>query len=248
MDKILDVIKCAICKNVMNSPVILPCGHSICKRHADEITDVDGLITCNKCGRDYSKQAFPPNEGLANIIETQIANMDLGPKHKTAKDACDKLDMVIGQIEQLLKDPYYFSHEEINELQRQAQLKREELKNQIDNEFDKIYNKLEEFKTRCKTHFSTNEYKIEADKISEEVRNARSKLNEWIGVLNEVKMTNEPIWTRIKDDSDKSIVSLETKIGQFKQNELLLRKFNESQIQVAWLQNINIDSVFNYLK
>jgi ElaB/YqjD/DUF883 family membrane-anchored ribosome-binding protein len=248
MDKILDAIKCAICKNVMNLPVILPCGHSICKRHADEITDVDGLITCYKCGRDYPKQAFPPNEGLANIIETQIANMDLGPKHKTAKDACDKLDTVIDEIEQLLKDPYYFSHEEINELQRQAQLKREELKIQIDNEFDKFDNKLEEYKTSCKSFLSTNEYKIKAKNISEEVRNARSKLNEWIGFLNEVKMTNEPIWTRIKDDSDKSIDSLETKMGEFKKNELLLRKFNESQNQVARLQNINIDLAFNYLE
>jgi hypothetical protein len=223
MDKIKKAIECAICKNVMNSPVLWPCGHSICKRHTDEIIDIDELITCNKCGRDHPKQDFLPNENLAIIIEAQIANLlDLGPKHKTAKDTCDKLDSVIGQIEQLLNCPYYFTHAEINELQRQAQLKREELKIRIDKEFDKFYNKLEEYKASCQSHLSTNEYKIEAKKISDEVRNDRAKLNEWFSVLNEIKMTNEPIWIRIKNESDNSVESLETKMEEFKKNELLL--------------------------
>ena len=99
-----------------------------------------------------------------------------------------------------------------NRIAKPGAIEREELKKQIDNEFDKFYNKFEEYKTRCKTHLSTNEYKIEAEKISDEVRSAREKLNEWVAVLNEVKISNQyiskdPVWIRIKDDNDNLIDS-----------------------------------------
>lgn len=246
MDKIKDALKCSICKNVLNTPVLLPCEHLICKKHLDdEIIVTEGRILCNECGQDHLKQEFPAIPALTKIIEAQIANMDLGPLHKTAKDSCDKLETVIKQCDQLLKDPEYFTHEEINELQRQLQLKCEELKKQIDDEFGKFYTKLEDYKLRCKNQLVTNEYKFRAEKIEEDVKPVRNELIEWKQVLNELKISNEPKWVAIKAESDKSIGELEAKIRHFK-HELLLKKFAESKTEVEWLKNIKINSAFEY--
>lgn len=245
MYSIFDALKCVICRNILKSPVILPCGHSVCKNHAIN-NETDELISCNKCGRDHKKQDFLPNEDLANIIEIQISNSDWCPHHNIAKESCAKLETTINQIEQLLNDPHYFSYEKINKLQRQVELKREELKKQIDNEFDKVYTKLDEYKQSCKSHLETNEYKIEAEKISSEVKNARNKLKEWVEFLNEVKMSYEPKWGVIKTESEKSIGDLEITANNFKQKELLLQKFEENKFKTFLLQNINI--TFDYLR
>jgi hypothetical protein len=191
MDAILNAIKCAICKQVLDSPVLLPCSHSICKKHTD--TDINGgLILCHECDREHPKQEFPSNYALATIIASKIDKLDLGKDHKTAKESCEKLETVIKQFEQLLNDPNNFTHEEIDELERKLQLKREELKKQIDDEFDKIYDKLEEHKQKCKKHLTTNEYMVQSNKISEETEKVRVELREWLRVLNEVNMSNEP--------------------------------------------------------
>jgi hypothetical protein len=233
MDQLLlNAIKCCICKNTLNSPVILPCSHSVCKKHTTEVA-----IKCNQCGQEHQKQEFFPNQALEGLI--QLANKD----SKTGKILCEQLEAVIKQIEQLLSDPANFTYEEINELERELDLKRELLKKQIDDEFAKFHQKLEEYKQNCKNHLTTNEYKIEAEKIGEEVKKARNELKEWTGVLNEAK-SNEPKW--IKDECKKSIAVLENNVNDFKRELLLKNYFNCSKIEVDWLKNINTDSAFSF--
>lgn len=129
MEKILKAIKCSICRNILVSPLLLPCHHSVCQRHVDEA--INELITCNECGSDHQKRPnfpFPINMALAQIIEAQIAALDLGETHTDAKRTCEKLETVIKECEQLLNDPDNFTYKEINELERQLHLRREELK------------------------------------------------------------------------------------------------------------------------
>lgn len=243
MDKIKDAIKCSNCRNILSSPVILPCSHSICRRHVEEVNS--DVITCYKCEKDHRKQEYTLNQALMQIIEAQIEALDFGEVHKNAKKSCDQLELVIKEIEQLLNDPNNFTHEEINELQRQLELKREEMKKRIDDEFDKFYAKLQDYKNECTQNLASNKYSILSGKISLGLKETREKLNEWLRVLDELKVSNEPKWKNIIAESEKFKGNLEAELNRFKQN-LLLEKFENSKSEVAFIQkNINIETLFS---
>lgn len=209
-------IKCAKCQNLIS----LPCDQN------DEDLDLEGLKYCNKC-------IEPSN--IVKIIECQIANTNLNLQQTSTKDSCEKLETLIKQIEQFLKDPDYFIHEEINELQRQLQFKRDKLKKQIDDEFEKAFKQLEDYKESSSDE--TNNYKTE--KITAEVKHVRNKLTEWVEFINEMS-SNESKLIEIETESDKSIDHLE--------HEMDILKQKMSIFQVSLLKNINIDSAFDYLR
>ena len=51
MDKVKKAIKCVNCLEVLKSPVLLPCSHSICDKH---VTDSDKeTIKCGLCKVDH---------------------------------------------------------------------------------------------------------------------------------------------------------------------------------------------------
>lgn len=72
MEFILNIIKCPICEFTFKSPIILPCGHSICKWHADD--NDDKSIKCMKCFEEHSipSNGFPQNETLIDLIDAEI--------------------------------------------------------------------------------------------------------------------------------------------------------------------------------
>ena len=51
MDRIRNAIKCAICREILESPVFLPCSDPICTKHASNQTN--GVIRCEKCGVEH---------------------------------------------------------------------------------------------------------------------------------------------------------------------------------------------------
>ena len=116
MDRIRNAIKCAICRDVLESPVILPCNDPICKRHVSNQTN--DLIQCEKCGVKHliPKNGFQPLPFLEEIIKSEIAYLDLGSVHKEAKKSCESFEEYLREFESILKDPYVYTHEIISEL------------------------------------------------------------------------------------------------------------------------------------
>ena len=119
MDRILNIIKCVNCESTLSSPVLLPCGHSVCKKHASN----ESSIRCGKCGQDHSvpPNCFHENEAIAVLIETDIV---FGETYHKAKQDCTHLGNLHDKIENLLKDPNFFIYEKINDLKNEVQIKR----------------------------------------------------------------------------------------------------------------------------
>lgn len=58
-------IKCLICKNKLNEPVFLPCGHTVCKKHT-----VNSSVSCTLCLKTF----VSPDEGFISnkLAETLL--------------------------------------------------------------------------------------------------------------------------------------------------------------------------------
>ena len=184
MDRILKAIKCAICREILESPVILPCNDTICKKHVSNQTN--NLIRCEKCGVEHQipTNGFPPIPFLEEIINSEIGQLDFGSVHKEAKKSCKSVENALKEFKVLLKDPYLFTNEKISELKNSVQLKGEELKLLIDEEMKKLIDKLEEYDKKSREYLSSNQLNIETKRLENELKVAQSNLDSWLTSLN----------------------------------------------------------------
>lgn len=192
MDKILKALKCANCNQILSSPVILPCHHSICKRHVmtEQSETPTTTIRCCKCGEDHripeKSGEFPVSEALAEILAANVDKLDFGTVHKEAKKSCQLLEDLLTEIKPLTKDPYNFIHESIENLRNIVQLKEEEIKLRIDQEVKFIFAELDDFEKECKSNVYCSSYQIESQKFESQMEKAQSELNSLIESLNEL--------------------------------------------------------------
>ena len=185
MDNVSNAIKCANCELTLSSPVLLPCGHSVCKKHSDN--DVNSSIRCGNCGEDHliPPKSFPENKALSMLIEAKIEKLDFGEFYLSAKSSCRHLNDLHFEIEALLKDPSFFIHQQVSDLKNKIQTKSEELKLQIDNETDRLIEKLTRYEADCKEYSTSNEYIDNAKSLDMPLKESDSKLKHWNESLNE---------------------------------------------------------------
>jgi hypothetical protein len=232
MDKISDAIKCVNCRNVLDLPVILPCGCSICKKHTIELKGP--TILCCSCEIDHplpQNGRFLPNKGLAKIVEAEISALDFGKEHTEAKQSCTRLDEILTDIENVLKDPYNFTYEAIEYLKNEAQLKVEVMKLKLDNDLARLLDKLDKFPTNCKMNLKSNNYRVKSDEFKRKKEAARCELNKWLVTLNALKL-NEPEWKNIKCQSEKAIERFKAELARFNNESLLQKRFDEYRVEI----------------
>lgn len=245
MESIQKAIKCSACNKVLETPVFLPCSHSICKKHVIEKNRGDKL-RCAKCGFDHEIPAngFPVIEALCEIIEAKIGTIDLGSTYKEATESCAKFNGYVEEMENLVNNPTSYTYDEISQLKSRVHLKSEQLKLKIDKETEKLLNKLKEYQTRCDDSLTTDSYlngkRKRYNELNKETYSA--SLASWKSELNELKF-DERKWKKITKECKKSIEVLEEGIKAFKK-DLLLGYFTDYSKDVNFFEQISIDDLF----
>ena len=247
MDKILKAIKCSECNKILETPVLLPCHHSICQKHVIETKKIESDLLCSKCDVDHEipSNGFPLNEALCDIIEAQISSIDFGSVHKEATESCAKLSRFIKDMTNLLNNPGAYSYEEICQLKNLVNLKSEQLKLKIDEETEKMINNLNEYQNLCNI-LLTNDLNLMLKRkylFTKEL--CSSNLTAWNNELNSLKF-DESKWKKITFECNKSIEVLDETLKKFK-DELLLGEFKKYSNQVVFFQQISIDGLFEGL-
>jgi hypothetical protein len=263
---ILDAIKCVNCQKLVETPVILPCTHSICEKHSnikpnDNNDDEDEnlknqTIFCNACGVEHSipLKGFTHNAALAQIVNARIDKIDLGEEHTSAKRMCEKLDDLITKCQQIVRDPTNFTYEAIYFLKNEALIKGETMKllltttrsiADVDAKIDRIMVLLDEFKEECKKSVHTRAFEVMWEDFGAEVEKARGDLGKWMAILNTVKLDSVREWTRIQRESKKMVGVLEYRFGVFKYKLLLEKRFAQIRGQVELeFGKVELDSAF----
>lgn len=235
MDKIKDAIKCVNCFSIINSPVIFPCGHSICKHHAQSRSN--NMIRCEKCGKDHSipSDGFPNNESLASIIDTQVYDINLGEAYEQAKSDCLPLESLINQVNLFLADPSYQTREEIDEMRNRIFIKREELKQEIDNETEKLIDKLNQYVKRLSAQLDETEFKKCSSKLDSISREANIKLGQFKKQLDLFSLDVKK-WESITDQVANEKKKLSDQLKSVRQL-LIMSDFDDIQSESRSFQN-----------
>ena len=168
----IEKLKCKVCIKFYLNPVTLPCKCIICSHHIKEQTkNINEKYKCDLCEMKHEipKHGFPAN---IEIIDMLKLNLHVDDKTKLANELIDQLDKVIKDLK-LMNDPENFIFDYISETKNKLDLRRERLKSKIDEIFDGMIKKVNEYDKECKqkcpklkTKNTSDKYLDELDKLS----------------------------------------------------------------------------------
>lgn len=238
MDKISNAIKCASCCSMLISPVLLPCGHSICKIHAQK-----SPIRCVKCGKEHitPRDGFPDNISLIEILDAHVHQINLGKVHEKAKQETKCLELLVNEVNDILKEPAHQSFENIKDLRKQILLRQDDFKLKIDRETEKLLNKLDNCKLNYKNYISGPVNEQITRNLVAAKNSVKQALEKFKNRLNQIIVDDE-VWQGICVEIESEQTKLANNLKMFNKS---LTPAGFEELKQSFSKNIDID--FNYL-
>lgn len=240
MEKIISSLKCVNCKQVLSTPVVLPCSHLICKSHTET---TDQLITCLECGATHTTKEYMHVKAVEDMINAQLASFDFGQNHSAALKSLKKLTKMLEKNESISRDFQSFLVETIAELKNKVYVEREEIKLLVDQRTDEIITSIEEFQRRCLTNLNSMSLVLKLGEFEKESGTAKVKCHEWSNELNQLRIDEEK-WKKIHQECEMSAKNLREKLDEIV-NDAFLGELDSHRKTCEFFNHINI---FNTLK
>jgi hypothetical protein len=227
MECLQESIKCKLCYQLLEKPVLLPCGNVICQKHQHESQENQSGIYCTVCDLNHE---IPPNGGfvriipLENLINQNIDHIDFGEEYQLAYEKLNSFSDLLKRFEQLKNDPEYVISAKISELKAEIDLRREELKNQIDEEALAFIKKLDDYEVECKENIPS--IKLEIEK-SDKLKEWKEDLDRWQQQMRTFKKDNE-MWKKIYDEANRKYHQIDSHVLNL-DYDIFLERFFEYQ-------------------
>lgn len=204
------VITCFDCKDILQKPVLLPCGKSVCQKHVQ-----NDIYPCTSCGENHQSEYVFPNEALEMLLQANFEKLNLGAEHTEASNCCIKLEELADQIESIQKDPSNYIHETISTMRTQVDIIREELKLAVDQKALQIIQDLNQYESECLSSLNTDQVKSTIEEIGQSLTNVKKDLARWTQRLNDFN-SNANEWRLVKQNSLKVTSQLREKSSNLK--------------------------------
>lgn len=261
MEKILLAAKCLLCDQILKTPVLLPCGISVCQSHitehqnaSSEDTDGDDQFPCPSCTTSHR---IPPDTGfIVNHTCEILIDTYFGEKHERAVNACHQLVTLIDEFDTLQGDvaENAFIEKSIGELRQSVLTRAELLKNEIDERASEIVRELEQYASECKSSRvemvqingpkSSSCKTINNNNVLKEMavcfEERRVEVNEWLAELNgSLDVDSKSRWDAIVERCESESKELFAKVKEAK-SLLLLNRFNEFRAKAGQFAQLGL--------
>jgi hypothetical protein len=239
METIHNAIKCTQCKNTLESPVLLPCSDSICKKHVKEGEKEYHCLNCDVI-HPVPNAGFPHIKALSMLLDQNIQKAKFDRDYMNALDSFKKLEIAVDEMKLLQKDPFYLINKTIGELKRETDITRDEFKLQIDHKADEFIADLENYEQECKRNLDSSDVSSNLEKITKDIDGIKVELNKWQKTLLSFE-PKEAEWKVIKEKGKEYKNNLITELDQYK-DEFLVRKLIDYQLKVKSFCKIELKS------
>jgi hypothetical protein len=239
METIEEAIKCAECKCVLDSPVLLPCSDSVCEKH---IKQGDKEYHCLVCDiiHPIPSAGFPRNKSLAILIQEKIQNSNFSPEYRQAFGAFRNLEKVVDEMKLLQKDPHFFINKSIRELKTETDIVRDEFKLAIDQKANEIIKELDKYEEECKSNLRSSDVAEKLEMIEKRINGLNEEMISWQKTLRCFEPNQEALRT-INKKAVQYKDELETGFKEY-EHEFLLKKLKDYQEKVLSFSKINLQS------
>jgi len=131
--------------------VTLPCGKNVCQSHLQNHLGQE-QFRCHLCRDEHHvpKNGFQINNNIQKALEMELHKaFGSNPVFEECKSHIENATKVIRQLEVLKNSPEGYIHEYFEEIKRQVDLRRENLKYEIDLCSDRMIERIERTRTEC---------------------------------------------------------------------------------------------------
>ena len=180
IDQVKNLFDCEQCNQLLVEPVTLPCGYSVCKRHLDRLlkntSKEINKFECELCKENHyiSRKGFSINKRIQNALDIKFNTLKLNPVYEECKKKINDAKNNIEKIENLEKDPENFILKYFEELKKQVDLRRENLKLKLDNCSDEIILSIGRTMENC------IKLSKESKRLSTEIEKSKEELTQLI--------------------------------------------------------------------
>lgn len=179
----------------------------------------DKKFICDFCNTEHiiPENSFPANKAITKLLQINLDKLNRGEAFKNAKVSFDVLNSRLESFELVNKDPAFFIDEYFSDLINKIDIRREELKLEIDNYYDKNIQELNLIKKECIEISEQNK-----SVSSEEIKYLRNEVDNFDKMLKMLDL-DENKWKTIELKSKILINKIEFKLKELK-NYFLLGK------------------------
>ena len=224
MNLINEVIICNSCKEKLKAPVFLPCGHSICKHHVEEMEENNNKrrkIECANCSETHEipHNGFVPNRALEHLMKLKIDKLDLGEEYNSAFEKFSLFADLLEYFNRVKNDPEMKIHTLLSDLRNKVDLRREVLKDEIDKKALEMIEKINEYEKDCKGSIKLNS-------------NLDKKIDEWESEIEKSRLflntleRNTEKWNEISTKMTSHLKDLQSEFIKLNEN-LFLNRIDE---------------------
>lgn len=214
----IDILKCAVCGFCLESPMLLPCGESICKVHIKSDTKE---IFCNTCQKNHLiSGGLYPNKAIEKFLERKIQQLNFGETHNKATKNCQEIEELLNKANFTNFDAKYQLDQASSDFRKRILEKSDELKAKIDEEANKLLQEVHLYKKECETDLDKKDNfngSSESSNLKALVDDVRKNLKEWQGDLS-MLVINQERWAEIEKCSEKVLDTLKSDIEKAKRD------------------------------
>ena len=180
VDKIRNFFDCDVCKELLVDPITIPCGNTVCKKHLDKllknISKDKNTFKCEKCQDEHSvpKKGFIVNRRMQEGLEIQFNTLKLTPIYDECKNEIKAAKDNVAEIEKLEKNAESYIYEYFEDIKRQVDIRREDLKEKIDKYSDEVIQSIEG------TQVNYIKLSKEVNQITTNIEKSKKELSEFI--------------------------------------------------------------------
>lgn len=182
----MSILQCDVCKNILEEPVTLPCGYSICAKHADQFLGV----TCSLCQQTHH------DPSKINLKLSRLINL-----LDRAKTACSRLQTDSSTYNDLKIRPLETINTRFEQLENDVLAEKDRVTKhvlaQIEARTNECLSHIEDWRERC---VSSLEVKSDPSFYTDLV-DVNSKIDEFKRILDSDKVS-EDIWDKIVQTCD----------------------------------------------
>jgi hypothetical protein len=129
-EKLKELFNCKYCSNILQDPVILPCGETICKKHSEDITKMKCLV-CSDI-HSMSKHGFPVNAFAQSQLDIKLYKLNINSRDfQECNLKLENLNKKMKKYESMRNDKENYIYEYFSELRRNVDIRRDTLINNI---------------------------------------------------------------------------------------------------------------------
>lgn len=243
MEIIQKAFDCGNCKMLLEEPVALACGATVCLKHLENLANK--TFFCESCQQHHiiERDLIKVNKIIQMLINANLKSIDLGGEYSRALDSCNTLNQIVHDLEIIAKDPNCFIDATIDKLKIKTDLIRQEYKSMIDEKANKIILELDKYEKDCKINMDSMDFKKKMATTNENLCQIRAQLVESNTKMNDFG-TKKDQWCKIEKENRTSSCKFMTESVDF-QNELLLNKLD---IYITTFKDFKKITLQSYIK